>query len=455
MKTWRHLSLQWRLTLSLLWVTGLVWGLVLVVTWLNTEHELHELLDAHLAQTAAVLAVQTSDEQDDDFTTAQMLHKYQPRVAFQIWHSNTLTFRSAQAPLLPLSPWGQIGMSDQQINGKAWRVFATSGREHDMRVVVAELQSARDDILKAGLRSAIVPMLLALPVLAFLIWGAIFKSFAPMRQLSQLVSQRSPDAHQPLNEDVSVEVKPLVQALNRLFQKMVQQMEGERRFTADAAHELRTPIAAIRMQAQVARGSDADKERQMALDAVLRGCDRATHLVTQLLQLARLDTDDAVPGTEACDAVADTRATLADLGPQALLKQQVLSLEAPSSVFVHMPLGLVGVLVGNLVDNAQRYSPAGAQIRVRWEAWPVPRLEVQDSGPGMSLADLDRLGDRFFRVPGNGAEGSGLGWSIVRRVVQRYHLQLTLGRSADLGGLRVVLTWPTAQSRKSGQPPQP
>ncbi len=444
MKTWRNASLQWRLTLSLLLATGLVWALVLVMTWLRTEHELNELLDAHLAQTAAVLAVQTSDEHDDDFTTTPVLHKYQPRVAFQIWHEKELIFRSSEAPTTPLAPWGQNGISDQHIERQAWRVFATPGREHDVRVVVAELQSARNDILKAGLRSAIVPMLLALPILAFLIWGAIFKSFAPLRQLSQRVSQRSADARQSLSEDVSAEVKPLVRALNRLFRQMAEQMEGERRFTADAAHELRTPIAAIRMQAQVARGSHADNERQMALDAVLQGCDRATRLVTQLLQLARLDAEDVAQGVVACDAVADTRATLAELGPQALAKQQVLSLDAPDAVLVPMPPGLVGVLVGNLVDNAERYSPVGAHIRVRWQALPVPRLEVADSGPGLSAADLDRLGDRFFRVPGNGAEGSGLGWSIVRRLAQRYHLQVTVGRAEDLGGLRVVLSWPVA-----------
>ena len=444
MKTRRTSSLQWRLTLSLLLATGAVWALVLVTTWLTTEHELSELLDAHLSQTAAVLAVQTRDVHDDDFTTAEVLHKYQSRVAFQIWHGRELIFRSAQAPMAPLSPWGQQGLSDQQQAGQAWRVFATSGRERDVRVVVAELQSARHDILRAGLKSAIVPMLLALPVLALLIWGAVFKSLAPLRQLNQSVAQRHPDAREPLNEAVSAEVQPLVQALNHLFQQMALQIDSERHFTADAAHELRTPIAAIRMQAQVARGSGADAERQHALDAVLQGCDRATRLVAQLLQLARLDADDTEPGDASCDAVADTRATLADLGPQAMAKQQVLSLDAPETLHLPMPPGLVGVLVGNLVDNAQRYSPAGARIDVRWEALPTPRLVVEDSGPGVSEADLARLGDRFFRVPGNGAEGSGLGWSIVRRVAQRDRLQVSLGRSPELGGLRVVVSWPAA-----------
>lgn len=442
MTAWRTTSLQWRLTLSLLFVTTLVWALVLVMTWFKTEHELSELLDAHLAQTAAVLAVQTSDEHDDDFTTAAVLHKYQPRVAFQIWHEKDLIFRSNEAPLVPLAPLGQSGISNQWQAQQAWRVFATPGRESDVWVVVAELQTARNDILNAGLQSAIVPMLLALPVLALLIWGTIFQSLGTLRQLSQTVAQRHPDARQPLSEVVSAEVQPLVRALNRLFDQMAQQMDGERRFTADAAHELRTPIAAIRMQAQVARGTDTGRERQNALDAVLQGCDRATRLVAQLLQLARLDAGGVAQAAVACDAVAETRATLADLGPQAVAKQQTLSLDAPESLPLSMPPGLVGVLVGNLVDNAQRYSPAGARIQVAWDALPLPRLVVQDSGPGLSDADLSRLGDRFFRVPGNGADGSGLGWSIVRRLAQRYRLHVLVERSAELGGLRVVLTWP-------------
>lgn len=444
MTAWRTTSLQWRLTLSLLFVTTLVWALVLVMTWFKTEHELSELLDAHLAQTAAVLAVQTSDEHDDDFTTAAVLHKYQPRVAFQIWHEKDLIFRSNEAPLVPLAPLGQSGISNQWQAQQAWRVFATPGRESDVWVVVAELQTARNDILNAGLQSAIVPMLLALPVLALLIWGTIFQSLGTLRQLSQTVAQRHTDARQPLSEVVSAEVQPLVRALNRLFDQMAQQMDGERRFTADAAHELRTPIAAIRMQAQVALGTDTGSERQNALDAVLHGCDRATRLVAQLLQLARLDAGDVAQGAVVCDAVAETRATLADLWPQAVTKQQTLSLDAPQSLPLSMPPGLVGVLVGNLVDNAQRYSPAGAQIQVAWQALPGPRLVVQDSGPGLSDADLSRLGDRFFRVPGNGADGSGLGWSIVRRLAQRYRLQVQVDRSAALGGLRVVLIWPEA-----------
>jgi two-component system sensor histidine kinase QseC len=257
-----------------------------------------------------------------------------------------------------------------------------------------------------------------------------------------------------LSDPVTAEVRPLVRALNRLFEQLTHQIDGERRFTADAAHELRTPIAAIRMQAQVARGAQQDPERQVALDAVLQACDRATRLVAQLLQLARLDADPATRNEVGCDAVLETQAILAELGPQALAKQQTLSLDAPASLPLAMPPEWVGVLVGNLVDNAERYSPVGAQIQVAWlSSGSATQLVVQDSGPGLSDADLARLGDRFFRVPGNGAPGSGLGWSIVQRLAERYHLQLAVDRSLALGGLRVQLTWPETMPQDAA--PQP
>lgn len=453
MTAWRSASLQWRLTLSLLLVITLVWAWVLRMTWDKTAHELNELLDAHLAQTAAVLVAQTHDEHDDDFTTAAVLHKYQQRVAFQIWHEQELIAHSSEAPLSPLAPWGQSGISEQQHAGALWRVFATVGREPDVWILVAERQSARNDILHAGLQSAIVPMLLALPILALLILATIYQSLAPLRQLSQSVARRHPDALKPLSDPVTAEVRPLVRALNLLFEQMTRQMASERRFTADAAHELRTPIAAIRMQAQVARGAQQEPERQVALEAVLQACDRATRLVAQLLQLARLDADHGARSEVGCDAVLETQAILAELGPQAVAKQQTLSLDAPATLPLAMPPEWVGVLVGNLVDNAERYSPTGGQIQVAWlSTGPTPQLVVQDSGPGLNDADLARLGDRFFRVPGNGAPGSGLGWSIVQRLAERYHLHVAVDRSPVLGGLRVQLTWPQVETQEVAAP---
>lgn len=443
MKIWSKTTLQWRLTFSLLLTTGVIWLAVLAMTWVETEHELSELLDAHLAQTAALLVAKTGDGHADDFTTTPILHKYQPRVAFQIWHEDSLIVQSAQAPSVALAPFGSEGLSDVVHEHVVWRVFSARGIEADVWVVVAELHSARDDILRAGLRSALGPVLLGLPVLALLIWWVIFHELAPLRSLSQTVSQRDPHSLEKLNvEAASVEVQPLVEALNRLFEKMAAQMASERRFNADAAHELRTPIAAIRMHAQVAQGAQGPEERQDALNAVLQGCDRATRLVAQLLQMSRLGADQAHDPQAFCDAVSETRSTLSALGPRAEAAAQTLRLLAPDTLVLPMPPGLLSVLVGNLVDNALRYSPQGALIQVQWVASPVPCLVVQDDGPGMSESDMARLGDRFFRVPGNQADGSGLGWSIVRRLAQSYGLTVAAENVSGQGGLRVTVSWP-------------
>ena len=446
MKPLREASLQWRLTLSLLLATGLVWVVVLALTWQETQHELTELLDAHLAQTASILVAQAGDDHDDDFTVAPVLHKYQPRVAFQVWHEGALMARSSMAPEQPMAPLGKDGVSDQQFQGKSWRAFHAQGRKDDIQVLVAEVQSARNDILNAGLRSAMAPLLMALPMLALLVWWAVFRALKPLRQVSQSVSRRQPQALQPLTStDIPSEVRPLVEALNRLFEKVAAQIESERRFTADAAHELRTPIAAIRMHAQVTQGAESPVDRANALASVLSGCDRASHLIGQLLELARLDAEfSADPSHPACDAVAETRDIMAILGPEALARGQSLSLQAPDRLMLAMPVGLIGVLVRNLVDNALRYSPDGAQVRVLWQGGPQPRLDIEDAGPGLSAADLARLGDRFFRGAGRAAQGSGLGWSIVRRLAQRHHLAVDVGRSPELGGLRVSLQWPVS-----------
>ena len=246
-------------------------------------------------------------------------------------------------------------------------------------------------------------------------------------------------------------VRPLVQALNGLFERVHDQLASERRFTADAAHELRTPIAAIRMQAQVAEGATGDDERRAALAATIAGCDRATRLVEQLLQLARLEADMA--DTRAPDSPrgqADLAAAAAqqvhELAAQAGRRGQQMALDRPPhAVAVPMSGPLLAVLLRNLIDNALRYGPDGGRVRVQVLAATADagaHLVVEDAGPGLSDADLQRLGERFFRVLGSGQSGSGLGWSIVQRLARLHDLDMALDRSPALGGLRVTVRWP-------------
>lgn len=445
-------SLQTRLLVTVLGLLGVVWTAVTVSTWHYTRQELNELLDAHLAQAAALFATQRLDELDgDNFAPPPALHKYQSRVAIQIWHEGRLVVRSTNAPAAPLASGGQPGLTSQRVDGREWRVLTAQGNEADVVIHVGELESARRHVMLATLRSAVWSLLLALPLLVLGIWWAVRGSVRPLRQLGQAVAARRPESLEPLSATaIQPEVAPLVNALNGLFERMTVLLESERRFTADAAHELRTPIAAIRMQAQVAQGANSEPERAQALVATLQGCDRAARLVDQLLQLARIEGEAARAGLSAgsmersTDLASAARALLAEIAPQARARGQQLVLEAPGPVPVPMPATLVQVLLRNLIDNALRYSPDSAVVRVEIQGASAGRaatLMVEDSGPGLPPEALARLGERFYRVLGTGQSGSGLGWSIVERLARLYGLSVSVDRSETLGGLRVVLAW--------------
>ena len=439
-------SLQRRLIQTVLGWVGLVWLLVLVATWLDTEHEVGELLDGHLTQAASLLVTLPLDELTRlDLPETPVLHEYQSKTVFQVWHNDALLVRSATAPSEQLAPLDSRGMVSSGVGGERWRVFSVPGRDPHVVIQVAERQEARTDVIWASLFSVVWPMGLSLPLLAALVWWAVRRSLQPLHSLSDAVSQRRPDAADPLPlARVPAEVAPLVTALNALFGRMAATLDSERRFTADAAHELRTPIAAIRMHVQVAQGAETAAEREEALASTLQGCDRATHLVSQLLQLARLDAPTAGGGT-GCDLLPVLKAVVHDVSPAAEAGGHPLITEWPSesALWCPVPEALMAVVVRNLLDNAMRYSPRHSGVRLSVQSGGIEGVgvTVEDHGPGLSDADLQRLGERFFRVVGTGQSGSGLGWSIIRRVAGLYGLQVAVDRSPDFGGLRVQLRW--------------
>ena len=446
-------SLQARLLGLLLALLCVVWLVTALMTWIDARHELDELLDSHLAQAAALLVVQQTRAEDDDVADVPMLHKYAPKVAFQVFHEGQLVMRSPNVDPKPLATINAGFSTVQRDDGSTWRVFATRGAADDVQVYVAEQDDSRSAILQAMLRSVLLPPLFALPLLALLIWWAVRRELKPLSQLSRQLKDRDGRQAQALAplplDQLPMDIHPVVEALNGLFQRLDQMLSAEQRFTADAAHELRTPIAAIRAQAQVAQGAGSNHaQREQALQATLAGCDRASRLVDQLLTLARLEADPG--GAAAADPVrlVDLRSvaqrTAAELAPTALARQQDLALDAASTALVPGPEVLIGVLLRNLLDNALRYSPPGAQVTMRIDTQAGhTALSVEDSGAGLSEPEMARLGERFYRVTGQTLPGSGLGWSIVRRIAQATGAQLQLGGSERLGGLAVTVRWPT------------
>jgi two-component system sensor histidine kinase QseC len=463
----RPRSLQGRLLALVLVLVAAVWAGTAALTWFDAREEIDELLDGHLAQAAALLVAQQVRElgeehgrgrggrdddddhdRDDRGVDAPALHRYAPPVAFQVFHEGRLALRSANAPAFPMAtdPRGlRSGFATVAIDGQDWRVFAARGAERDVQVYVGERADSRAAILRAVLRSTLWPMALALPLLALGAGWAVYRGLAPLRRLGHALAARRAAELQPVTlGDTPAEVAPVLAALNGLFERVRALLDAERRFTADAAHELRTPIAAIRAQAQVALGEADDARRRQALAQTLAGCDRAARLVDQLLTLARLEAAEAPP-LQVVDLGALARSVLGDAAPAGIAKGQSLSLDATPQAFVRGDATLLAVLVRNLVDNAVRYSPPGARIEVRVareDAGVV--LSVEDSGPGLSPRDLARLGERFFRVVGSGETGSGLGWSIVRRIAAVHGGALQAQRSTRLGGLAVQAVFPPA-----------
>lgn len=441
----RLASLQARLLAGMAVVTLVVGALTTALAMRQARHELDELLDAHLAQAAALLVVQHSarlPHDDNDVLDAPSLHRYAPRAVFQVFHDGQLALRSSQAPLAPLVDGMAPGFHTVTRGDMPWRVFVAQGGSADVTVLVGERVSARLEILAAmlgpllGLGAAALGLMLVLAV-AVLRWG-----LAPLRRLRETLAHREPGQLAALpTTGVPAELAPWVETLNALFQRLDALLQGERRLTADAAHELRTPIAAIRAQAQVALGAQADDERRRALQATLAGCDRAARVVDQLLMLARLEAADAPPRRPL--ALAElARQAVADAAEQTPSAGAALGLDVVAPAQATGDAVLTQVLLRNLLDNALRYSPPGSPVAVTVDGgspggW---QLTVEDGGPGLDAEGLARLGQRFQRGSGTAASGSGLGWSIVRRIAALQGWQVEADRSPTLGGLRVRLT---------------
>lgn len=438
-----HGSLKQRLLLLTLATVALVWIGASAWTYYDARHEFGEILDAHLAQSATLLVVQMSHDFDEVETErAPLLHKYSRRVAFQVWEAGrTLRLHSANAPSQPLADREQ-GFSDSVIDGTHWRVFSTWDESGKNLVQVAELSEARADMARGIATNLLQPLLISLPLLAFLLWFAVARGLNPLVKLTGEVAQREPDNLAALDVEAAPgEVVPLIQRLNRLFGSIAASLQKERRFTADAAHELRTPVAGIKAQAQVARTAANETERNHALDNAILGCDRAAHLIDQLLTLARIDSlgDDL---TENCDLTAIAAETIAALAPAALNQNVRLELAEGVAVTVRGNPLLLRILLRNLIDNAVRHTLSGTSVWIAITRQPgQARLTVNDNGPGLAEAELARLTERFYRPVGTLGSGSGLGLSIVRRIAEIHNAALDIAARPEGTGLAVTVTF--------------
>lgn len=301
----------------------------------------------------------------------------------------------------------------------------------------------RQELAEHFLEALLTPLLYGLPLLGAWIWFATWRGLRPLDELAAELGRRAPEHLDPVEPAAAPrEIRPLLDALNTLFGRVGQALDNERRFTADAAHELRTPLAAIAAQAKVAvRARDA-AERDHALAQLTTSARRASHLVEQLLTLARLDPAAELPrGALRLDTLAAE--VCADHGAAALEKEIALELDAPAPVVVSGNAGMLRILLRNLIDNAVRYTPSGGKVGVGVTAtFGAVLLTVSDSGPGIPADQRANALRRLHRLAGQEIEGSGLGLSIVARIAELHHARLELADGSGRSGLCVRLMFP-------------
>jgi two-component system sensor histidine kinase QseC len=441
-------SLRRRLLWLLCSAVLLAWGATALFTYFDARQQIGQMLDAQLAQSAGLIAAQLEHEGG---ASAELPTPRQYRQAFtsvfQVWdRSAALHLRSANAPATRLSQ-SDGGYSDTTIDGVRWRIFSRWDDSGRFLVQTGERFELREELAQSVANHLLHPLVVALPVLALLIWLSVYAGLRPLGAVAGQLQSRAPENLAALDEArVPREVSPLVQAINALFARVRASFEQERRFTADAAHELRTPLAGIKTQAQVALaalpvGSSAELGR--ALAHVVQGVDRATHLVEQLLVLARLDPQADLPGAMPVVLHDLAAACIAELAQSAADKNIALALDGADKAQILGDPTLLAVLLRNLVDNAIRYSSAADEVEVSVTRAPGALvLRVADNGPGIAQEERDRVLDRFYRIVGSSGQGSGLGLSIVKRIADLHHASIRLLSKAQGTGLVVEVSFP-------------
>lgn len=429
----RPYSLRRRLVWLLTGSLAAIWLLSALVVYQRAHHEADELLDAQLTQVADTLLAIVAGGEVKHFVKEFHKHAsdYSVPIAFEVWRS-----KDEKIQRLVTSPGHNgfesettPGFSEQRHLGAYWRLYTVQDDDAKYRVVVGQAHAAREDLAREIGLSLLLPAALALPLMALAVWWGIGRNLRPVETVARQVGALDAQALVALDESPALpeEIAPLRSALNALIRRVNEAFENERRFTADAAHELRTPLAALKVQAQVASRAQTTDSQQHALAQVIAGVDRMTHLVEQLLTLARVDPSTQNTAPPPLDPVDIVTAVCEALLPQVHRQGQILVVDAVAGCRIAITAAWLQVAVRNLLDNAVHYAGEGARIEVRLAPdGPDCVITVADNGPGVAPGLRSQLSARFVRGEVE-AEGCGLGLSIVARIATRSHARLELG----------------------------
>jgi two-component system sensor histidine kinase QseC len=412
----------------------------------------------------SVPAVRPESSSDPAFQLPSQVHQQPQLLSFQVWtrdgRSVLRSGNSPQKPWVPLNFDQAEGLHGVVVDDVEWRIYTINDASGRLQVQVGKSQPQLLSLIKLWLGYSVGTILLLMALLAGVTWTIICWSVAPVQAAREAIEGRGPLDLTPLPaDDLPTEVKPLVEAFNAQLLRLESALQGERRFLADAAHELRTPLAALMAQAQLVKSATSVEEARVSLAPLIAGIERSARLTEQLLDLARLDAIEHPGARPPVPLHEIVSLVVRDYDGAAQSASQRLKLCA-EPCHARVDVDSVGVLLRNLIDNALRYAGPGARIEVSCREQDVQGqrsvvLSVHDDGPGVPEAERERIFDRFYRVPGTPGRGSGIGLSLVSRIAKLHQAALEVSQGLGGQGFGITLTFTAPAQRVADASAQP
>ncbi|WP_158782475.1 quorum sensing histidine kinase QseC [Pantoea sp. BAV 3049] len=446
-----RLSLRLRLMLGFILLTLICWGAASLGSWWQTRHNINKLFDTQQMLFAKRLAAMNPEQLSHQALvlpkSKKMLRHHHGEqdddaLAFAVFTPDgRMVMNDGDNGRDFQFLYNRDGFTDAKLKGDddLWRLVWLSTPDKRYLVVVGQEWEYRDDMTRDIVETNLVPWLVALPIMLLLLLWLVTHELVPLKRIAHQLRQRSPDDSSPLQENrVPQEVRPLLEELNALFARTGEMLVRERRFTSDAAHELRSPLAALKVQTEVAQLAHDDQAmRHHALTNLDEGIDRAARLVDQLLTLSRLESDEQLE-KQPVDLQQLLQQAVVDHYGNAQSQQVELMLAAADTPVIRSGNALLlSLMLRNLLDNAIRYSQPGTRVELKLT---LQGIEVVDNGAGVSAEALQRLGERFYRPPGQEKTGSGLGLSIVSQIARLHGMQVRFANREE-GGFAVKISW--------------
>lgn len=445
-------SIRYFLLISLLLSITIASAINGIGNYLLDEQVIQPYLDGQLIRIASLIGILNQSTTSSSQVREEIidyLGSIQPitnqRFLFQVWDkSDKLIMHTSDQPIAPLKD-APPGFSDKVIEGDDWRIYSVFDAKIQATVIVAELYNLRRELADDIARSNANILLITYPVFGLLVWFIISLALRSVTRVTTEISNRASTFLEPVQlTEIPIEIKPLVAELNQLFIRLKLAFERNKRFAADAAHELRTPLAALKTHAQVALKSDNEEDRTKALQKVIESVNRSSHVVAQLLTLSRLGEEEALTDVKPLDLHKLATEIIAYLAPHALEKNIEIELSpSPIDVVVLGNDTALGILIRNVVDNAIRYTPPNGAVHVSIISTDSQIIfRVIDTGPGIPLELRERVFERFYRMLGTKASGSGLGLAIVVQITALHHAIISLATPPNGIGLQFDVAFP-------------